>query len=151
MSALSCSWQMTVICSINAKSPLLSPVSDNLHFTDGHYFIPIFDQSIHFKGTRSYVSKLSFLILLKNHHSKDVNLKFQLKRLSLLDVRSNFVYSSRLYIYWRCKLNYGTFSLISSKGNNFQLWNLPWVMRKIWAFLWYQNIQKFEKNKKNKK
>ena len=36
----------------------------------------------------------SFLFHLKNHHSKDVNFKFHLKRSSRLDVRSNFVYCS---------------------------------------------------------
>ena len=38
-----------------------------------------------------------------------------------------------------------TFSLISTKWDTFQLWNLPQVMRKMWAFLWYQNLPKFEK------
>ena len=39
----------------------------------------------------------------------------------------------------------GTFSLISSKRNTFQLWNLPRGVRKIWGFLWYQNLKKVEK------
>ena len=42
------------------------------------------------KGARSYFSKFSSLFYLKNHHSKDVNFKFQLKRSSRLDIRSNF-------------------------------------------------------------
>ena len=50
------------------------------------------------KGARSYFSKSSFLFHLKNHHSKDVYFKFQLKRLNRLDVRSNFVYCSCLYL-----------------------------------------------------
>ena len=41
---------------------------------------------------KSYFSKFSFLFHLKNHHSKDVNFKFQLKQLSGLGVRCNFVY-----------------------------------------------------------
>ena len=50
-----------------------------------------------------------------------------------------------------CKLNYGhhnhaQFSSISSKQNTFQLQNLTWVMRTIWLFLWYQNLQMFEKS-----
>ena len=45
-----------------------------------------------FKGSRSYSSKLSSPKNLKNHHSKDVNLKLQWKRSSRLDLRSNFVY-----------------------------------------------------------
>ena len=53
---------------------------------------------INFKGARSYFSKFSFLFYLKNHHSKDANFKFQLKRSSRLDVRSNFVYCSCLYL-----------------------------------------------------
>ena len=40
----------------------------------------------------------SFLFHLKNHHSKDVKLKFQLKRSSHLDVQSKFVYCSCLYL-----------------------------------------------------
>ena len=42
--------------------------------------------------------KIKFSVSLKDHHSKDVNLKFQLKRSSRLDVGSNFVYFSCLYI-----------------------------------------------------
>ena len=45
----------------------------------------------HFKGAPSYFSKSSFLIHLKNHHSKDVNLNFQLKRSRRLNVQGNFV------------------------------------------------------------
>ena len=40
------------------------------------------------------------------------------------------------------------FALISSKLNTFQLWNLSWVMRKMWTFLWYQNLHKFEQVEK---
>ena len=40
-------------------------------------------------GAPSYFSKFSFLFHLKNHHSKIVNLKFQLKWSSHLDVGSN--------------------------------------------------------------
>ena len=40
------------------------------------------------KGARFYFSKFSFLIYLKDHHTKDVNLKFQLNRSSRLDVGS---------------------------------------------------------------
>ena len=47
----------------------------------------------------SYFSKFSFLFHLMKNHSKDVNSKFWLKRLSRLDARRNFVYCS--------KLNYG--------------------------------------------
>ena len=51
------------------------------------------------KGAWSYFSTFSFLFHLKNHHSKDVNFKFGLKRSSRLDVRSNFViFSSLLYL-----------------------------------------------------
>ena len=50
------------------------------------------------KGARSYFSKFSFLFHLKNHHSKDVNFKFQSKQSSCLDVQSNFVSCSCLYL-----------------------------------------------------
>ena len=43
-------------------------------------------------------SKFSFLFHLKNHYSKDVNFKFQLKQSSRLEIRSNFVYCSCLYL-----------------------------------------------------
>ena len=46
------------------------------------------------KGAQSYFSKFSFLLHLKNHHSKHVNLKFCLKWSSSLDVQSIFVYIS---------------------------------------------------------
>ena len=43
------------------------------------------------KGARPYFfSKFSFRFYLKNHHSKDENLKFRLKWSSRLDVRSDF-------------------------------------------------------------
>ena len=44
-----------------------------------------------------YFSKFSFLFYLKNHHSKVINSKFQLKRPSLLDVQSTFVICSCPY------------------------------------------------------
>ena len=53
---------------------------------------PKCDPFNYFKGARSYFLKFSSLFHLKNHHSKGVNLKFQLKRSSRLDERSNFVY-----------------------------------------------------------
>ena len=61
------------------------------------------------KGARSYSSKLSFLSHLKNHHSKDVNSKFELKRSKCLDVRSiKQFWDLRAVAYiWLCKLDYG--------------------------------------------
>ena len=50
------------------------------------------------EAARSYFSKFSSLFHLKNHHSKDVNFKFQLKRSSHLDVRINCVYIVVAYI-----------------------------------------------------
>ena len=50
------------------------------------------------KGARSYFSKLSFLFHLKDQHTKDINLKFELNRSSHLDAGSNFVYCSCLYL-----------------------------------------------------
>ena len=47
------------------------------------------------KGAQSYVSKFIFLLHLKNHHSKDVNLKFQLKL-----ERSCTMLCSIGYIWW---------------------------------------------------
>ena len=41
----------------------------------------------------SYLSNFSFLFHLKNHHSKDVDFKFQLRRSSRSNLPSNFVYS----------------------------------------------------------
>ena len=43
-----------------------------------------------------YFSKFSFLLHLKDHHSKDVNFKFHLKQSSRLHIRSNFVYCRTL-------------------------------------------------------
>ena len=43
----------------------------------------------------------------KNHHSKDVNSKFQLKRSSRLDVQSNIVLYIAVTYILLCKLNYG--------------------------------------------
>ena len=50
------------------------------------------------KGAQSYFSKYCFLLLLKNHHSSDVNVKFSLKRSSPLDERSNLMHCSCLYL-----------------------------------------------------
>ena len=57
------------------------------------------------KDAQSYFSKLSFLLHLKNHYSKDVNSKIQLKRSSRLDVRSNLYIAGACILL--CKLNYG--------------------------------------------
>ena len=59
--------------------------------------LPI-EKPLPIKGTRSYFSKFGFLFHLKNHHSKEVNLKFRLRRSICSDVRSNFVYCSCLYL-----------------------------------------------------
>ena len=47
------------------------------------------------KSARSYFSKFSFLLHLKNHHSKVVNSKFGLKRLS------RFTQGAKLYVCWQ--------------------------------------------------
>ena len=49
------------------------------------------------KGARSYFSKFISPFHMKNHYSKDVNFKL-LKRSNRLDLRSNFVYCSCLYL-----------------------------------------------------
>ena len=97
-----------------------------------------------FKDEWSYFSKFRFLFHLKDH-SKDVDLKFCLKWSSSLDVRSNSVYAVVCILLCLQANNYGYrnqahFQLISPKQNTFQLWNLPWVMREVWAFLWYPNL-----------
>ena len=51
----------------------------------------------------SYFSKFCFLFHLKNHHSKDVNFKFQLKQSSHLDVGSICILQVPII---SCKLNY---------------------------------------------
>ena len=43
-----------------------------------------------FKGARSYFSKFSFLLHLKNHHIKDININFWLNQSSHLDVTEQF-------------------------------------------------------------
>ena len=71
---------------------------------------------------------LFLLCLKKNHHSRDVDLKFQLKGSSCLDVRNNFKYCSCLYLLFfyiviLVTITTGykvTFSLISWKGNLFR-------------------------------
>ena len=50
------------------------------------------------KGAQ-YVSKFCFLCHLKNHHSKDVNSKFEFKWSSRMDVRSSFLICSCLLSY----------------------------------------------------
>ena len=54
---------------------------------------------ITFKGLRSYFSKFSLVFHLRDHHNKNVNLKFQLNWSNHFDVVSNFVYCSCLYNY----------------------------------------------------
>ena len=65
-----------------------------------HFFF-----SLLLKGARSYFSKSNFLFHLKNHHSKVINSKFELKWVSRLDGRINFVICICLYLL--CKLNHG--------------------------------------------
>ena len=55
-------------------------------------------QNIIWKMCTVLFFKFSFLFQLKNHHWKDVNLKFQLKRSSQLDVQSNSAHCSCLYL-----------------------------------------------------
>ena len=56
-----------------------------------------------FKGAWSYFSKFSFLFHVKNHLSKDVNLEFQLKQSSRLDVGSSCIAVACILL---CKLYY---------------------------------------------
>ena len=49
---------------------------------------------------QSYFSKFSFIFYLKGHHTKDVNLNFQLNWSNHLAVVSNFVYYSCPYNYY---------------------------------------------------
>ena len=60
-----------------------------------------------FKGARSHLSNFSvFFFHLKNHHSKDVNLKFLLKRSGRLDIYEGDSYIAVAYTL-PYKLNYG--------------------------------------------
>ena len=77
----------------------------------------------------SYFSKPSFLLHLEDHHTKDVNLKFHLKRLSHFDCKLQLPISYCVSIIMVTITRH--ILLISSEQNAFQLWNLPWVMRKI--------------------
>ena len=94
------------------------------------------------KGAQSYFSKFSFLFHLKNHHSKDVNLEFQLKWSSRLDVHSSFVkfvYCSYLYFIYCVSLTMlvtigpitiHKFIIIHSKLNTFQLLSIHGLREK---------------------
>ena len=98
------------------------------------------------RGWSSF-SKFSFLLHLKNHHSKPVNLKFQIKQSSCFEYEAILYIAVALTLPYRVSLimvpiTCHTFSLLPSKWNTFQLWNLPWVMSKIWAYLWYQNLKR---------
>ena len=54
-----------------------------------------------FKGARSYFLQFNFIFYSKDHHTKDVNLKFQLNWSNRLYVVSNnFVYCTCLYNYY---------------------------------------------------
>ena len=68
---------------------------EQLHLEAKSYQSKDFTDEFSFKDARSYFLGIYFL---KNHHLKDVNLKFQLKRTSRLDVRSYFVYCSYFYL-----------------------------------------------------
>ena len=82
-------------------------------------------------------SKFSFLFHLKNHHSKDVNLKFWLKSWSQLPIP---------YCVGLIMVTISRHIFI----NIFQICHELIVIRRIWAFVWYQNLQKFEKKLKNR-
>ena len=136
-----------------------------------------------YSRSQSYFTKLSFLFHLKNHHSKDVNLKFYFetvkplggtKQFRVLDLPIPFcvsltmvtIITRHIFIketldnviifpflaqfhlsHKKCLLIYNTkrkiqkFLLrlnlssapIKSSFQLFQLWNLLWVMGKIWA------------------
>ena len=73
-----------------------------------------------------FFSKFSFLFHLKNHPSKDVNFKFQLKQSRGLDVGSDFVYYSCLYLI--VFINF-------FQMEHFSAVKFAMVMRKIMSFL----------------
>ena len=73
-----------------------------------------------------------------NYLFKDVNFKFQLKRSSCLDVLQFCIL--QLPISYCVSLIMVTITrhifINIFERKTFQLWNLLWVMRKIWTFLW---------------
>ena len=83
------------------------------------------------KGERSYFLKFSFLFHLKNHHFKVINLKFELKWSSRLDIKNNF-----------CDLQLPNSYCISIIGYHNKtslhqfLSNGTYFSRKIWHGLW---------------
>ena len=101
------------------------------------------------KGARPYFSKFSFLFHLKNHHSKDVKVNLWLKRSSHLDIYDAILYIAvrhYLTLYNYVYHNQAFFHLYLP--NRTRISYMSWVMRKIWALLWYQNLQKFFKSLK---
>ena len=78
-------------------------------------------------GERSNFSKFSFLCHLKNHNSNDVNLKWQLKWKSRLDVQSSFMHCSCLYL-TVCYHNQARFHQYLPNGTFFSC--------KVWHGLW---------------
>ena len=59
-----------------------------------------------------------------------------------------FFFSLFFFFKSKSKLHGIIASISHYEWKAFQLWNLSRVMRKIWAFLWYQNLHKFEKRLK---
>ena len=78
---------------------------NTLHTSNIRIFISF---SFILRGWSSF-SKFSFLLHLKNHHSKPVNLKFQLKQSSCFEYEAIWYIAVALTLL--CKVNYGSHNL----------------------------------------
>ena len=88
------------------------------------------------KGARSYFSKFCCLFHLKNHHSKDVNLKFQLKRSSRLDLQSK---RNLLSMFANCKPFIREIFQLSYMDKFFLwgVWTCMWKSIRIGLLQWF--------------
>ena len=118
-------------------------------------FLSIYSLKLGLQGSQSYFLNLSFLFHLKNHNSKVKNSKFELNGQAIWIMYEAILWFAVAYILL-CMFNYGyhnqtRFHQYLTKGTYFSRKKLTLVMRKIWAFLWYQNLQPPKVWKKLKK
>ena len=130
---------------MNMKS--LSQIKGQRH-KDIHAYIIHLCRTLLLKVRKSYFSKLSSLLYIKSHHSKDVNLQIKLKGSSHLDVQSNFVYYSCLYFTLLVCLWLPYLGMFSSKSSRWNCSTVKFIMRywyeKNTTFLMVPNFKRFD-------
>ena len=95
-----------------------------------------------FKGAWSYFSKYSFMIPFDELSLHCCKFKISVKTVKLFGCMKQFCIL-QLPTSYGIHNHAGIYIFINIfHTEHFSTWNLPWVMKKIWAFLWYLALKK---------